>query len=789
MQHKQNAAKSRRKSGFIAGSFTLDAGAGSGGHEEENEQAGLGAQCSCGVEVPGARPGEWVARSMSVNSSGLFLTQPSIRGEGGDLSSTSSSAPSHYDLEHVSIVSEASTSRPDALRLFLADTSVVLAVPKTDLKTFLVTLSKVSAANNIMGFIIQQGLDSDFEGVMGEDAKTLRSGISQMGAGVAGSPGGGSGRASPVMGGGGRQRTLSCGSEGDTGVITGLSDISSHLIDMGGGIRVRAESFMSGVSEDTSGLSVTGGDGSGVGGHDGKQQEFLNTKIKGVHSLDKRLKASTKTLDLAGWVLSCSGDDDAILVVHTPKDDSNGSDVGKVKAWLMSSANSHCKSVDMAHCGMDGSKLQNLDLFKWTCQKRLHALDLSHNQNLGIKGMACLTNALHMSFRTVRELDLSHCMLGDRAANHMAYALASRNPWPCPLESLDLSYCDLTKAAAATIAGAVSENAVLKVLNLAGNLIGPSGAREFAVALASNATLEVLNVNNQQLKIGPEGAIQLSRLLRIPTSGLKVLCIAHNDIGFEGCRHLSGALLVNTTLYELDLGGINYITMGGARQLGQAIVHNVTLEWLTVGTCCEQLHFFFNGSYPPLSLVSDPNPHCWHCHDVHSRADTTSVTYAPRPEPGTRRLPLSVLKGREIINEHTLGKEVPVPPESLDLTLECYVADDYGVSYSGMHDEMAIVVATCLQDNIVAERNGLAVNHLKRLRIRPRGEYLNIDQLSGRDVYNDKEIDLSNVGFDGVDAIVIGGLLLHNKFSGKVLTSFFLIFFHYSHSSASHCKY
>lgn len=560
--------------------------------------------CSCDVEVPGTREGEWLPRSLSVNPAGLFLT-PSSRdkGGGGDSSSASSSSPSHYDLEHVSIVSAASPGRPEALRLFLANTSIVLAVPTAHIKTFLVTLSKVSAANNIMGFIIQQGLDSDFEGVMGADARAP--GVGQLGMGAAGSPGSGNGRASPVMGGGsggGRQRTLSCGSEGDSGAITGLSDISSFLLDLGGGARVRAESAMSSASEDTFAPSMVGGDGSGVGGLDGKQQEFFNTKIKGVHSLDKRLKASSKTLHLAGWVLSCAGDDDAVSVPYTPDDGSNGSDVGKVKAWLTSPTNSHCKTIVMAHCGMDGNKLQDLDLFKWTCQKHLHALDLSHNQNLGIKGMACLSNALHMSFRTVRELNLSHCMLGDRAVNHMAYALASHNPWPCPLENLNLSYCDLTKMAAATIAGAVSENAVLKVLNLAGNLIGPSGAREFAVALALNVTLEVLNVNNQQLKIGPEGAIQLSRLLRIPTSGLKVLCIAHNDIGFEGCRHLSGALLVNTTLYELDMGGINYITMGGARQLGQAIVHNVTLEWLTVGAYSERVHYQFWAHTPPWVL-------------------------------------------------------------------------------------------------------------------------------------------------------------------------------------------
>jgi len=86
-------------------------------------------------------------------------------------------------------------------------------------------------------------------------------------------------------------------------------------------------------------------------------------------------------------------------------------------------------------------------------------------------------------------------------------------------------------------------NNVLTRLNIAGNGIGPLGAKDLAKALLHNTTISYLDVSNQSRskKIGPDGTRELAALLRCGPGAdndckLVYFKCAKNNIGFEGCR-------------------------------------------------------------------------------------------------------------------------------------------------------------------------------------------------------------------------------------------------------------
>ena len=692
-----------------------------------------------------------------------------------------------YSLHHLNVLQETGVpGRTSALRAYVEDTSIIVCMgSREDLRDFLVTLSAASDVNNIMGFLVDSGLGSEFGleddddeddmedvvGVRGRLDSDFSVGGRSLGLGREDSPNSAA-----------RARTASQDDGSSVNSFNDSSSPSAIALAKGSGLLRAGENLglgavsgglmnISSSLQDLGGLKQCEYNGVGISfceddvdeelmfdecRDDGQplvlsQRTFSNTDIEGM-SLETRLEAckGTKSLDLSGW--SLLGDVDVAHLQDEAKrapameenaterpDLSSLDEVAQVRMWLQSEQNVTCRKISLKDCHLDGAKFAELTkqgLATWTC-KKLRSLDLSMNP---IRGMASVQNALQNEFRYLRNLDLAGCStMGCKGVDHISFALASRNPFQCPLESLVLRHCGINKLSAINLAMALRDNTVLKSIDLSSNFLGPQGACELARGLISNNTLETLNVNSQMMKIGPEGAIQLSRLLRIKSSGLRVLRVAHNDIGFEGCRHLAGALLVNTSLYELDMGGINYITMGGARQLGQAIVHNVTLEWLMVGA---------------------------------------------------HRLPLSILKSRELINEYSLGTKIRPPPHVLDLTDDIYNADEYGVSYSAMDDETAIVIATCLQGNMTSEREF----RLRFLKLNTC--FLDIRRLTGgasmRESASEKtgwntispweneehtsehdmkktqeaeheELDLRNKAFNGMDAIIIGALLTFNK--------------------------
>lgn len=152
----------------------------------------------------------------------------------------------------------------------------------------------------------------------------------------------------------------------------------------------------------------------------------------------------------------------------------------------------------------------------------LESIQLSFN-NMTYKGLEALINAVWGS-KTLRELRLDNNEIGDRGAQLVAAIL----PVIKTLEVLDVGFNSIKVAGLNTLMKAVAETQYLKSLSVSGNAIDVAAAKAVAYALAYNRSLQSLY-------------------------------LVHCTIGHEGQRHISAGAVsnCNTALRKLtgfDLG-------------------------------------------------------------------------------------------------------------------------------------------------------------------------------------------------------------------------------------------
>ena len=121
-------------------------------------------------------------------------------------------------------------------------------------------------------------------------------------------------------------------------------------------------------------------------------------------------------------------------------------------------------------------------------------------------------------------------------------------------------------------------NSVVTELSLAGNKLGPTGAKALGNALCHNSTLATLNLQNNN--IGRDGGVKFADMLRHNNS-LTDLYLSHNDIGPNGAEAIGDALCDNSTLKAIDLGG-NNIGTGGVIKLLEMLQQNPSLTYLNL---------------------------------------------------------------------------------------------------------------------------------------------------------------------------------------------------------------
>ncbi|KAJ8932297.1 hypothetical protein NQ314_014790 [Rhamnusium bicolor] len=148
------------------------------------------------------------------------------------------------------------------------------------------------------------------------------------------------------------------------------------------------------------------------------------------------------------------------------------------------------------------------------------------------------------------------------------------------LVELDLSNCQIGDLGALCVAKVLEGHPTLKKLNLSNNYIGQIGSEGIGFSMLEHncAQLEVLNMRLNPLK--KDGAMGIMRALvrcSIPEELSMSGCLFDEDTPIKVCQMIK----VNGSLKKLDVSG-NWFGEDGGEALVEALEENSTLEWLDV---------------------------------------------------------------------------------------------------------------------------------------------------------------------------------------------------------------
>ena len=216
------------------------------------------------------------------------------------------------------------------------------------------------------------------------------------------------------------------------------------------------------------------------------------------------------------------------------------------------------------------NKIEVLSLSK---SRHLSSVNLARNK-LGAKALTLLGS--HLSkIPTLSVLILDSNVQTD----HLGMSVFSESLFEAnnTLAHLSLKSCQIHPTALAYLGRVLSENAKLRVLNLAGNSgLSEEGARMLSRGLENNSVLEVLNVSYCNLS---EDAVVRIVLALKSNSRLKELYLDYNQVMLGALHEISEALSHNHSLTLLSLLGCS---MGDNAMwlLLQGLNANDTLEVL-----------------------------------------------------------------------------------------------------------------------------------------------------------------------------------------------------------------
>lgn len=177
-----------------------------------------------------------------------------------------------------------------------------------------------------------------------------------------------------------------------------------------------------------------------------------------------------------------------------------------------------------------------------------HGLQELYLGDTGMKSVGCLSvsNMLLTNF-SLRVLSLSHNGITDSDLNLFSQSI-SRNK-QVPIESIQLSFNELTCVGVESLMNAVWGSTSLKELKLDNNHIHDRGAQLVAVVLTS-VNLETVDIGFN--KLTTVGIKALMKSLA-ENNSLKSLTLSGNSLDTTGSKAVSYALAYNTSLQSLYL--------------------------------------------------------------------------------------------------------------------------------------------------------------------------------------------------------------------------------------------
>ncbi|KAM7395193.1 hypothetical protein PAMA_006790 [Pampus argenteus] len=170
---------------------------------------------------------------------------------------------------------------------------------------------------------------------------------------------------------------------------------------------------------------------------------------------------------------------------------------------------------------------------------------------------------------SLRELDFSHNLIGDRGARAISKLLTRSK-----LEILNMCDNDVRDSGAKAIAHALSKNSTLLSLNLRLNRLRDEGGQAISTALLNNNTLLHLHLGGNE--VTEPTAIALSKAL-VHNNTLKSINLSCNRLGVDGGKALEEAMSHNTSVTECDIR-LTEVEEHSVSVINQVVWTNQSLE-------------------------------------------------------------------------------------------------------------------------------------------------------------------------------------------------------------------
>jgi Ran GTPase-activating protein (RanGAP) involved in mRNA processing and transport len=187
---------------------------------------------------------------------------------------------------------------------------------------------------------------------------------------------------------------------------------------------------------------------------------------------------------------------------------------------------------------------------------------------MGGSGVSSVARLLEKS-SCLRVISLPNCNIGDEEVSMLASGIRP-NRGKLPLETIQLSFNNMTYKGLEALINAVWGSSTLRELRLDNNEIGDQGAHQVAAILPVIKTLEVLDVGFNSIKVA--GLNTLMKAVA-ETQNLKSLSVSGNAIDVAAAKAVAYALAYNRSLQSLYLV---HCTIGheGQRHISAGAVSN-----------------------------------------------------------------------------------------------------------------------------------------------------------------------------------------------------------------------
>ncbi|XP_034096035.1 dynein regulatory complex subunit 5 [Gymnodraco acuticeps] len=223
--------------------------------------------------------------------------------------------------------------------------------------------------------------------------------------------------------------------------------------------------------------------------------------------------------------------------------------------------NFECKMFEMTH-----RDCESLAKAVKSCKTlKILRLNLSHMEDTKCR----LLVKYLLDHPSLRELDLSHNLIGDKGARAIGKLLNRSS-----LETLNLCDNNIGGPGAKALAHALSMNSTLLSLNLRLNRLRDEGGQAIGKALLNNNTLLLLHLGANEVTW--PSAIALSKVL-VQRSTLKSLNLSCNNLGVDGGKALEEAMSNNSSLTECDIR-LTEVEEQSASFVNQVVWTNQSLE-------------------------------------------------------------------------------------------------------------------------------------------------------------------------------------------------------------------